>query len=193
MSTLKNNIAARRIALLASKQEVLFHASDLANWWGIVNKNTLRVTLQRYAKQGLLHRVYRGFYSLVPLASLDPVAVGAQALHRFCYLTTESVLYEHGIMSQKPSAWTFVSEKAGRLKVGEWNFKSRQLHSRHLYGSEGVVQRGNVQIATPERALADLLYFNPKTHVDKPVDWNGVRRIQKAIGYPLTPHRYAHP
>ena len=67
MSTLRNNTSAKRIALLASKNESIFHIKDLANLWAISDANTLRVTLKRYTDQGVLFRIYRGFYSLLPV------------------------------------------------------------------------------------------------------------------------------
>jgi hypothetical protein len=45
-------------------------------------------------------------------------------------------------------------------------------------------------MALPERAVADLLYYNPKAYFDAPLNWKKIQRIQKKIGYPLTPQHY---
>lgn len=195
MSTLKNNsigqqTVGQRIALLASKGEIIFHVKDLANLWGIGDPNTLRVTLKRYADQGILKRIYRGFYSLVPLDEVDPLLLGARAIHRFCYLTTETVLHQTGFMNQKIYSFTFVSEKSLKFAIGNYQFTSRQLDPQFLYQSEGVVRRGDIFVATPERAIADMLYFNPYYSFDRPFDWKKIAALQKKIGYPFTPHRY---
>src|SRR3990167_8961323 len=107
MSTLKDNISARRMVLLGQKAEQIFHIDDLANLWNIQNKNTLRVTIKRYVDSGLLHRIYRGFYSIHQLTELDPVELGAKALHTFCYLSTETILWREGYISQVPHAYTY--------------------------------------------------------------------------------------
>lgn len=190
MSTLKKNITSQRIATLATKKEILFHIDDLANLWKINNPNSLRTTLKRYVQSGLLHRIYRGFYSLVPLDEIDPILLGARALHRFCYLTTHSILFRHGYISQKIYAETFVSEKSAQFHILDHQFISHQLHPKYLYNPAGIFLEGGVNRASPERAIADFLYFNSKAYLDRPVDWKTVRNIQKIVGYPLTPHRY---
>ncbi|MEK7544860.1 MAG: hypothetical protein AAB551_01900 [Patescibacteria group bacterium] len=193
MSTFQSNISARRIALLASKRERVFHLKDLANLWSMSDPNTLRVTLKRYTDAEILHRIYRGFYSLVPVSEIEPELLGAKAIHDFCYLTTETVLFQAGYIQQKIDFFTFVSEKSFRFHIGEFAFLSRQLKSSFLYQadeSNGVLLQNGIRIATPERALADLLYFNPFYHFDRPVDWSAIASLQKKLGYPLTPHRY---
>lgn len=190
MSTLKSNITARRIALLAEKGEKIFHTDDLANLWNIQNKNTLRVTLKRYVEDGLIRRIYRGFYSLSPIGEIDPVLLGAKAIHQFCYLSTETVLRQDGYILQSVDCYTFVSSKSLRFVVGGHELKSRQLDEKYLYNPEGVLLKDGMKIATAERAICDMLYFNPNYHFDRPIDWRKIRSMQKKIGYPLTPHRY---
>lgn len=190
MSTLKSNVTAKRIALLAKKDERLFHTKDLANLWNIQNKNTLRITLKRYVEKGLLYRVYKGFYSLIPVDELDPVLIGAKALHRFCYLTAETVLCQEGYISQVIDYHTFVSSKSLKFIVGDHKFISRQLDEKYLYNPEGVILKNGVKTAISERAVCDILYFNSNYHFDKPVDWRKIRSMQKKLRYPLTPHRY---
>lgn len=190
MSTLKNNITARRIALLAKNGEKIFHIEDLANLWNIQNKNTLRVTLKRYIDSGLIYRIYKGFYSLIPIGEIDPVLIGAKALHRFCYLSTETMLRQEGYILQSVDYLTFISSKSLGFVVDGYKVKSRQLDEKYLYNPEGVLLKDGVKIATLERAICDMLYFNPNYHFDRSIDWRKIRLMQKRIGYPLTTHRY---
>lgn len=193
MSTLKNNTPAQRMALLAKKQEIIFHIDDLANLWEITDRNTLRVTLKRYVDNKLLHRIYRGFYSLHPLAELDPIVLGAKALHQFCYLSTETILWREGFISQAPSMYTFMSGISKEFSIGQHRFKSRKLHDRYLFQPAGLITKNGTKQALPERAIADMLYVNPRFHFDRPIHWGKIKKIQKEIGYPLTPHRYDPP
>jgi predicted transcriptional regulator of viral defense system len=190
VSTLKSNVTAKRIALLASRDEKVFHIKDLANAWSIQNPNTLRVILKRYTENGLLYRIYRGFYALLPLHELDPLLLGAKALHRFCYVSTETVLFEKGYISHAVPSYTFVSDISKTFHIENHDFKSRQLKIEYLYNPEGIELENGVQKATVHRALADLLYFNPYYHLDKTIDFQKIKRIQKILGYPLTPNRY---
>lgn len=193
MGILRNNISAQRIALLAKKREIIFHIDDLANLWEIADRNTMRITLKRYTDNQLLYRIYRGFYALQPLMELDPIALGAKALHQFCYLSTETILWQDGFISQAPSMYTFVSSISKDFRIGPHRFKSRKLHDRYLYQPMGLITQNGVKQALPERAIADILYFNPKFHFDRPVQWGKIKKIQKEVGYPLTPHRYDSP
>ncbi|MEK7523610.1 MAG: hypothetical protein AAB588_01135 [Patescibacteria group bacterium] len=190
MSTLNGNITGKRIALLASKGEKIFHIADMANLWQIQDKNTLRITLNRYVQQGLLHGIYRGFYSLIPPQDLSPLFLGSKALHRFCFVSTETILSQEGYISPVTNYYTFIANRSRIFTLFGYLFKSRQLADRYLYNSEGVALRGGLLQASPERAIADMLYFNPSYHFDHPVDWKKVRDIQQKVGYPLTPKRY---
>lgn len=177
MSTLKNNITANRIALLSRTNETIFHLDDLANLWQIQDKNTLRVTLVRYVKTGLLFQIYRGFYSLSPLEKIDPLLLGSRAIHDFCYLSTESVLFESGYISQPPSYYTFIGKKSLKFTIGPYHYSCRQLDEKYLYNPEGVFIENGIQKATPKRAIADMLYFNPRHHFDKKIKYANPGRL----------------
>lgn len=171
---------------MAKNGEKIFHIDDLANLWNIQNKNTLRVTLKRYVENELFYRIYRGFYSLLPVNGLNPILVGAKAIHQFCYLSTETVLRGEGYISHEIGCYTFVGSKSLKFTISGVGYKSRQLNEKYLYNPEGVLLKDGVKIATAERAICDMLYFNPNYHFDRPVNWRKIRLMQKKIGYPLT-------
>lgn len=195
MSTLLKNIPTHRIAKLAVTEEPLFHTDDLAVLLGIQNANTLRVTLYRLVRAGILHRIHRGLYSILPPEKIDPILLGNAALHRFCYLTMESVLRDEGYILQSLQAITFASDVSRTFTIRGHRFISRRLHARFLQNQQGILRvrqgQGSIFRATPERAIADMLYINPWYHFDRPVPWDRIRALQNAIGYPPTPRRHA--
>ena len=65
--TQHRGFAGDRISEIAVRDEVVFHAHDLAILWGISDKNTLYTTLKRYTDKGLLKRIYKGLYTLKDL------------------------------------------------------------------------------------------------------------------------------
>jgi hypothetical protein len=148
------------------------------------------MTITRYIDKGVLFPIYKGLYSTVPLASLNPLELGRAIIHRYTYLTTESVLSQAGIISQAVYDYTFVADLSKRVSIGSWSFRFRQLKDDYLHNPAGIVYQGGVFIASTERAVADMLYFNPKYHFDVPdsIDFDKVRFIQKEVGYP-----YARP
>lgn len=190
----KKGVYDDRFAKLARLGATLFHVGDLASLWQISNAHNIHVTLKRYADRGLLIRVYRGLYALKPLEQIDPFLIGIKALHRFAYVSTETVLSDAGIIQQKTQAITFVSSLSRKFSVGSYHFVSRKLTDRFLYNECGISEKGGVKKATIERAVADMLYFNSHAYFDAngSIDWKKVKEIQEAVGYPLTPFRYAN-
>lgn len=175
-----------RINELLKSDRKIFHSRDLAILWDIANKNTLYTTIKRYAHKGVLIPIYKGLYATLPVSQLNPLELGRAIVHRYTYLTTESVLFQEGIISHVTYAYTFASSISRKASVGDLSFIFRKLSDKYLYNPSGISLKDNNFIATPERAVADLLYFNPKYHFDftANIDFDMVRRIQKEVGYP---------
>jgi hypothetical protein len=175
-----------RISELLQLDRKLFHTGDLAILWGIANKHNLYMTISRYINKGVLFPVYKGLYSTVPISTLDPLELGTAIIHRYTFLTTESVLSQAGIISQRVYDYTFVAERSKRVSVGQWSFRFRKLKYEYLYHPAGIEKQNGYFIASPERAMADMLYYNPNYHFDVPesINFDKVRSIQKEIGYP---------
>ena len=193
MSTVKSNIKIGRgrregrFAQLAKMGEVVFHVDDLARLWEIKDKNTLHTTLKRYNKQGLIYRVWRGMYAIKEVDQIDPLLLGVKALHGFGYVSLETILFQAGIINQRPSAITLVGEKTRHFSLGENEYHCRLLADKHLYNPFGTFEKNGIKRALPERAVADLLHFNSHAHFDgeSQIDWQKVRKVQKAVGYSL--------
>lgn len=174
-----------KLKILLREKNKLFHTSDLSLIWGISNKNTLYSTIQRYIRGGALFSLQKGLYSTLPFDKLDPVLIGASLIHDFSYLTAETVLYQSGIINQIVTYHTFVSSKSKKFKLHDYLFSSRQLAPKFLFCPIGVSEVNGVFVASPERAIADLLYFNPKYYLDNAriVNFKKVKTIQKQVGY----------
>lgn len=72
------------------------------------------------------------------------------------------------------------------------NKRSRHIdkllkEDRNIFHTRGITVKQNYSRAIPERAAADLLYYNPHYHLDNPnlLNWDRVRQIQKEVQ--LTP------
>lgn len=194
-SIIKNNKNIQkgdRFAQIARIGEVVFHARDLANLWQIKDPNTLYTAIKRYTKRGSLFRVYKGFYSIKPIEQIDPLVLGIKALHKFAYVSVETVLFDAGIIQQKIGAITLISSQSKRFSVGDNKYISRKLNDKYLFNSAGVYEKDGIKTASAERAIADLLYFNSKAYfdADRLINWKKVKKLQKEIGYPLTAERY---
>ena len=181
----------RRFAELARTGEIIFHSKDLANLWNIAQSNTLHTTIKRYVQKGLLFRIYKGMYSLKPVDQLDPLLLGIKALHSYAYMSCETVLARAGVIQQQITAIMLVSSVSKTFQIGSIRFRSRKLADQFLFNPAGIVSDQGINTATFERAVADMLYFNPRTYFDNPkkIDWKKVKKVQKEIGYPVVSKR----
>jgi len=184
----KSSAIDARFAALARMGEVIFHARDAGSIWGITNANTLHTTLSRYVRTGLLFRLQNGLYAIKPPYELEALLIGAKAIHGYCYVSTETVLSRAGIIQQQVPHITFVSAVSRQFTLAGHRFRARRLKNLYLFNETGIVREGTVRIASPARAIADMLYFNPHYHFDASaqIDWTAVNRLQAEIGYPIT-------
>lgn len=157
---------ADRFAQLLVMGEVLFTVNDVATLWNIKNRQTLRVLLMRYVKRGLLHRVWRGLYSTVNPKDIDPLLIGIKILHRYAYISCETVLFKYGVINQRPAEITLVSNISKKFSLLGHHYHSRKLPDKILHDNTGIFVENGVRIASLDRAKRDMAYFNPKKYYD---------------------------
>lgn len=181
--------AGERLAVVASKGEIVFHSADLANLWGIRNKNTLNKTLFRYAANKLIYRIYGGLYSIKKTDEIDPLFLGMKALHSTAYVSCETVLYNAGVLNQSPKEITLISSQSKRFSIGRSKYRSRKMRNEFLFNDIGVDIKDGVRIASLSRAVADMLYFSPRKYLDAQesniINWKEVKNIADVIGYKI--------
>ncbi len=174
-----------RIAQLVQKNERIFHTKDLALLWKIKNSNTLHVTISRYCSKKILFRIYKGLYSLIPVSQLDPFLVGIKAIHQYAYVSTETILFQFGFFPQLAPYISLISPVSKKIRIEKWWFRSRKLKDEFLYNPEGIYEKDGVKFATLERAVADMLYFNPHYYIDsfQQLNWAKIKKLQKKLNY----------
>jgi predicted transcriptional regulator of viral defense system len=177
------NIKQNRFLSIAKLETLIFHIDDLARIWDMKSRHNLIIALKRYVDSGLIYRLYRGLYSIKPVVELDPLLLGAQAISSYCYLSGETILAKYGIIFQQVNYFTFIGPKTKRFEVGNYKYYCHQLKDGFLYNDTGIDKTGKYNIASLERAVADILYFNPNYHFDNPsaINWPEVKKIQAAV------------
>lgn len=173
-----------KIGILVQQPQSLFHTSDLKVLWNILNQKTLYQTIYRLIKKKVLFSLQKGFYSIIPLNQLDPIETGFRAINHFSYLSTESVLSQNGIINQSPNKITFISSSSANFTINSNSYLVRQLKAQCLNNTVGIIQNDKgIFMATTERAIADMLYFQPNYHFDANniINWDLVKNYQKQI------------
>ncbi len=146
--------------------QTLFHTQDLAIIWQIENKNTLYTTIKRYLQKGVLHPITKGLYSTLPIFQIDKYALGTALAHRYCYVSCETVLANTGVINQEIIPTTFVSSFSKRIILAGHEFLFRKLKTSRLFDPTGIEKKSGFFIATKDRAISDMLYFNPFYYFD---------------------------
>ena len=175
----------RKLLSLLQSDQKLFHTQDLALILGITNRHNLRVTISRYIKKGILKPVYKGLYSTVPIQKIDKYKLGASFIHKFSYLSLQSIFELHGVINQAVYGVTYVSSTSKTIVYGNTQFVYKQMKPQFLLSSEGIILENGLYKASLERAVADMNYFNPKFYFDSPglINWDRVAEIKKIVGY----------
>ncbi len=156
----------KRFSQLATMGEVIFTVQDVATIWNITNRQTLRVLLARYVKRRILWRIWRGLYSIIDPKNINPLLIGIKILHGYGYVSCETVLFDAGLINQRPTEITIVSNVSKKFSLLGYNYRSRKMSDEMLYDTFGIVYKDGVYTATVGRAKKDMNYFNPKKYYD---------------------------
>ncbi|AYG47713.1 hypothetical protein DV532_25815 (plasmid) [Pseudomonas sp. Leaf58] len=139
--------------------------STLAAAAGHPDLHTLRVALNRHVKAGLVEKMgpklYANPFLKPPLFALHRLANFLRPNDQF-YLSTESVLSEHGWISQMPFCLTFVTNgRSYRYStlLGDIEFVHTEENPDTWANNLHYSEVRQVWEATPEKALADLTRY----------------------------------
>ena len=155
----------------------------MALLWGINNKNTLYTAIKRYVQKGILISIHKGFYSTIPLDQLVPIRLALGFLHRFAYVSCETILINKGIIFQKENYYSLVSDISTNFTIVDKHFKVRKMKDKYLFNDQGIIKKDGIAFAGVERAVIDILYFNPTFNFDNRagVNWQKVKKMQKEM------------
>lgn len=174
-----------KLSILLKQNQEVFHIGDLGLLWQINNKNTLYTTIKRYVKRGVLVRVRKGLYAVKSLDQIDLWLLGVKHIHGYCYITTETVLAQKGVINQPAEIITLAGEKSIRFKLNGQDYRCRRLKEKFLYQMAGITEENGIKTASLERAVLDMQYFNSRFHFDgkEMIDWKKVDKLKKEVGY----------
>jgi predicted transcriptional regulator of viral defense system len=149
--------------------------ADLEKVLGYGTRKSLLVALHRLTASGTLERVRRGYYR-VSTRPADEAAL-ANVLYRPSYLSFESALARHGILSQIPYALTFATtRRSKRMTIGGREAEFRQIKKDLFFGYR---LEGSLYVAEPEKALLDELYMMKRGRAAVSLEELDVDRLSK--------------
>jgi predicted transcriptional regulator of viral defense system len=139
---------------------------------------SVRRQLDRWVKSGRLIQLRRGIYSVAPPYQAEaphPFLV-ANHLRKPSYVSLQSALSHYGLIPEfVPVITSVTTGRPEELQTPLGGFVFRHLKQKAFFGyAQTEISRGqSVFLASPEKALLDLLYLTPRS--DSPEYLEGLR------------------
>ncbi len=161
----------------------LFDETVLGNLFPEASPGARRLLLHRAVSAGEVMRLKPGLYLLAPefrKSELHPFVVAAR-LHGPSHISLESALSFHGLIPEavyQVASVTAARSRSFHTPVGVFTFQRVPAHDP-LAGVESVKLGGAAwaYIATPLRAIADMIYLNRSVRWER----DGVRYLTESL------------
>lgn len=133
---------------------------------GKVNPNLVRLQLTRWVKSGKIYQLRRGLYTLAPpyqKVKPHPFVIANQ-LQPASYVSGQSALAFYGLIPD--TVYATFSATTGRPRryrtpLGIFEFRHVKMELLHGYRLNDLGNHQQAFVATPEKALLDLIYLQP--------------------------------
>lgn len=160
---------------LEKTAKTFFNLNDLKKFYA-GNIDSLKVLLSNWTKKGMIFNLGRGYYTF-NLAAADYLQL-ANILDNSSYVSFEYALSYHNLIDQAPSVITLATKKRSRkIKMGNWTFEYSRLQDDLFFGYE---LKNKIYIASPEKALADLIYLVSRGKRLVELDTLDIKKMNKA-------------
>lgn len=125
-----------------------------------ISASNATTILRRLAKSGMITHLSRGRWLVNE--SIDRLALPEMISAPYpAYVSMQSALFHHGLIEQLPSViYAVTPARPHRIKTPLGTLSFHRMPPELCKGFE-VSPRSNTKIATPEKALFDLLYLAP--------------------------------
>ncbi|MDY0020397.1 MAG: hypothetical protein RBT47_10375 [Anaerolineae bacterium] len=133
---------------------------------GNTNPANVRRQLLRWTQAGRIYQLRRGLYALAPpyqKSKPHPFLI-ANRMVRGSYVSLQSALAYHMLIPDiVPVTTSITTERPGQWETPLGVFKFHHVKTDLLYGYQQIAVSDNQEafVATPEKALLDLLYLHP--------------------------------
>lgn len=162
----------RNIRMIGSQENIMialseslrtaFNTKSIALLLNEKKDVSLNKRLNYYVNKGLLLNPRKGVYAK---KTYNPEEL-AGTVFVPSYISLQYVLQKAGVIFQFDSAITSVSYLSREIEMCGMTFKYSQIKGEILYNIEGIERCDNINIATPERALLDMMYLNSECYFD---------------------------
>ncbi len=188
----------RLIDILSKLQRLdlpVLETADVAAIVGVTKPHASKIAA-RLAEAGHLLALRRGVWAFT--GRLDPLELPERlTAPQPAYVSLQSALYHHGMISQIPSSVYAVSLARSRRYLTPLAVVSiHHMAADFFFGYETLGEKG-IQMARPEKALLDVFYLTPTRsrlfcqlpEVEKPATFNVAEARRMIARIPLPSRR----
>lgn len=166
------------IYALYSDVRSVFKLTDIAMLSKDTNFESLNKKINYIVRNKKILNLRKGIYAK-PAYNKEELAC---RIYVPSYISLEYVLQKSGIIFQFSSYITSVSYLSRTIEVDDSEYVFRKLKNEIVADTRGILRQTNgVNIATPERALLDMLYLNGDSYFDN------INAINKDLCMGLSP------
>ena len=152
---------------------ILITAHILKEYTGIESISTLHRLANDLVKSEILGKLERGKYYINDMRVDD--FTKANIFYSPSYISFETALNHHGVLSQFPYETTSATPKKSKSKIVDEKLYSYTQIKKSLFW--GYMKQGNYLIAEPEKALLDQLYLHAKGLKGQSIDEYDYERL----------------
>lgn len=146
----------KTLETILESQKTVFTLQSLMMLTGCSDTKKLTKSLHYYAKGEKILNPRKGVYAKLKYNEQEM----ACSLFRPSYISLEYVLSRAGVVFQWDETITSVSYLSREVEVDGKSYRYRKINPEIWVGMEGIEQRGNVAMATPEKAFLDTMYLS---------------------------------
>lgn len=144
------------INTILSSSRTLFTTQWLAMMDSSRTRESLNNSLRYYARTGVIRSPRNGIYTKSAYNEQEM----ACALLKPSYISMEYVLARAGVTFQYSDEITCISYQTRTIEVDGRAYSFRKINPMIWANMQGIEQRDNIAIASPERAFLDMMYLS---------------------------------
>ncbi len=162
------------------RKQTVFSTHDFKTMLNITNNKQVYNLTSYAVKQGYLYKITKGFFAIDEHYSKLEFA---NKYRQPSYISLYTVLQQKGIIFQHYQTIYIISRRSETLIIDNQKYVYRKIKDEILLNPQGIVIANNTNIATPERAICDLLYLYGETYFDnlRNINWSLLQQINKEV------------
>lgn len=152
-----------RYEQLRASGKTVFTVQDCLLLFPTTKAQTVRNFFQRMKKKWIMHQAQWWIWTLKEYDHYELFS----KLKKNSYISCETVLKQAGVIFQRQgNTITWISDNSIQKSVDGWNYTYRKIQSTILLEPAWIIHANHYAIATPERALCDIIYLSPDMYFD---------------------------